>query len=172
MRFALRLLPLSVACVAAFASLPAHRQVFKCRGADGKMVYTDGACASGQTSQQIEQAKTGAEIAQERERTQEALQRKQQAGQEAREQAVASHSARQTSGFSDPPAANHPASSAECVAAQKDLEFASSRIYRTPEERRGSLNALIARSNAACGSHTTLVQEPARGVRRERTYRY
>ena len=144
-----------------------HAQVFKCQDAYGKTVYTDGACASHQRSPQIEAARSPADIAADQQRSQEALQRKQQARAEAQAQALAAPSGNQAQPLH--PVA--PMSSDACIAAQNDLTLASGRIYRTPEERRGSLNALIARSNAACGSNPPLVQAPARGRGRPHYYR-
>lgn len=57
---------------------PSHAQVYRCKDASGKTIYSDKPCDTGQTGRQIERQRTQAEIYQERAQAYNAEARKQQ----------------------------------------------------------------------------------------------
>ena len=60
------------------------------------------------------------------------------------------------------PRAQSPGDSPACKAARKELEFVSSIRTVSQNEKRMRTNAAISNVNAACGSNTQLMQEPAK----------
>lgn len=135
----------------------AHAQVYKCKDANGKMVYSDAPCASQQSGGLIQRKSTDYEKYQERVQAAEANARKyrEQAAERQREYAE-QQSYPDTSGASGRAGQ---AATQDCQKAKQELQFASSIRTGTTTEKRTRVNAAIAQVNAACGSNTELIQD-------------
>ena len=125
-------LPLIALCVAAALSAPAQAQVVRCTDArTGKVVYTDGGCASGTAAREVEPRKTEEEIRQERIQAAEALERKQQRldaeATAARQQA--DRDALRPRAAPPPP---HYANTQECVRSRRLMQEAADAQAREP----------------------------------------
>lgn len=147
-------------------ALAAQAQVYRCKDASGRTVYSDAACPSNSTGAVIERRKTEQEVMAERLQAAEANERKWrqrafEAQQEARMQARAPDPV-------PPPAYEDRSSSYECKRALRNQETVSSIRTGTPEERRNRINAETMKVNAACGTSQELMQEPPRVVHRPR----
>lgn len=120
---------LCVASLGAMVSWGAQAQVVRCTdAATGKVTYTDGACASGNTAREVEARKTPQEIQLERDQAAQALARKQQqlqaeataADNEARRNALRDRTAA-------PPPIDH-ARSPECARSRRNLDVLLSSV--------------------------------------------
>lgn len=121
-------------------------QVLRCTDArTGKVTYTDGNCASGATTQEVEARKTPEEIQRERELAAEALQRKQQRQQaeldaaeaqerraERQERARAARAAQQPRDYAQSP---------ECARSRRNLELLAAGSYTSTYEQELQLDA-------------------------------
>lgn len=153
----LRLLALSVAlfCTSATA------QVYRCKLPSGQMSYSNQPCADQKAGVLVQEQRSEADLMREREMAREMEIRKMERKINAMEQAQAQQQYQQR----QQPAMQPQQSTREtpgCRMAQRDLESASGSIYRNNDEKRSAINAAIAKANAACGSKTELMQEPAR----------
>ena len=116
--------------------LGAQAQVVRCTDArTGKVTYTDGACASGSATHEVEARKLPEELQREREIAAEALERKQQRLQAEAdaEQAEARRSAERDRARAAQ--ARDYASSAECARSRRQLDIVASGLSRTPYEQ-------------------------------------
>ena len=125
-------LPLIALCAAAALSAPAQAQVVRCTDArTGKVVYTDGGCASGTAAREVEPRKAEEEIRQERIQAAEALERKQQRldaeATAARQQA--DRDALRPRAAPPPP---HYANTQECVRSRRLMQEAADAQAREP----------------------------------------
>lgn len=112
-----------ILAAAACAILPAAAQVVRCTDpATGKVTYTNGACARGDTTREVEARKTPQEIAQERQQAAEALARKSERQQQELRQRREVDQAERTARSIQPAARSDPASSAQCQRARKQLQ--------------------------------------------------
>ena len=154
-------------------SMPAFAQVYQCKDASGKISYTDAPCTQQQTGRVVEREKTADEIQSERRQADEALERKQRAKDSDRAQQrldIQQERARQPSNAGN----SHSgalASSHQCRAAQKELEFVTSIRSLNDDDRRVRVNVGITNVNAACGTRTPLMQEPERVIVNQPTSR-
>ncbi|QNP50579.1 DUF4124 domain-containing protein [Diaphorobacter aerolatus] len=151
-------------CIAA----PGWAQVYQCKDASGKTSYTDTPCDPQHLQQQqqgrlLQGQKSPEQIEQERNRSNEALDRKYRDRQDSREQQRLDLQQQEQSRAATQAPVNL-ADSPRCRSAQKELEFVSSIRTLGEDERRMRLNAEIARVNAACGSNTPLMQEPPKVI--------
>ena len=155
----LRLLALSVAlfCTSATA------QVYRCKLPSGQMSYSNQPCADPKAGALVQEQRSEADLMREREMAREMEMRKMERKINAMEQAQAQQQYQQRQ---QPAMQTQPQQSTRetpgCRMAQRDLESASGSIYRNNDEKRSAINAAIAKANAACGSKTELMQEPAR----------
>ena len=125
-------LPLIALCSAEALYAPAQAQVVRCTDArTGKVVYTDGGCASGTAAREVEPRKTEEEIRQERIQAAEALERKQQRldaeATAARQQA--DRDALRPRAAPPPP---HYANTQECVRSRRLMQEAADAQAREP----------------------------------------
>lgn len=132
-------------CTLAFGAA-AQAQVVRCTDArTGKVTYTDGGCASGSATHEVEARKTPQELQQEREQAAHALERKQQRLQaEAEtEQAQAQRNAERARAAQAATAPQTPdyARSAECARSRRQLDIVASGLPRTPYEQDARLDA-------------------------------
>ena len=152
----LRLLALSLALVGTSATA----QVYRCKLPSGQMSYSNQPCADPKAGVLVQEQRSEADLMREREMAREMEMRKMERKLNAMEQAQAQQQAQQRAqpiqqqqSLRETPG---------CRMAQRDLESASGSIYRNNDEKRSAINAAIAKANAACGSKTELMQEPAR----------
>lgn len=152
----LRLLALSVAlfCTSATA------QVYRCKLPSGQMSYSNQPCADPKAGVLVQEQRSEADLMREREMAREMELRKMERKLNAMEQAQAQQQAQQR--VQPIQQQQSPRETPGCRMAQRDLESASGSIYRNNDEKRSAINAAIAKANAACGSRTELMQEPAR----------
>ena len=153
----LRLLALSLALVGTSATA----QVYRCKLPSGQMSYSNQPCADPKAGVLVQEQRSEADLMREREMAREMEMRKMERKINAMEQAQAQQQYQQR----QQPAMQPQQSTREtpgCRMAQRDLESASGSIYRNNDEKRSAINAAIAKANAACGSKTELMQEPAR----------
>ena len=152
----LRLLALSVAlfCTSATA------QVYRCKLPSGQMSYSNQPCADPKAGVLVQEQRSEADLMREREMAREMELRKMERKLNAMEQALAQQQAQQR--VQPIQQQQSPRETPGCRMAQRDLESASGSIYRNNDEKRSAINAAIAKANAACGSRTELMQEPAR----------
>lgn len=152
----LRLLALSVAlfCTSATA------QVYRCKLPSGQMSYSNQPCADQKAGVLVQEQRSEADLMREREMAREMELRKMERKINAMEQAQAQQQAQQR--VQPIQQQQSPRETPGCRMAQRDLESASGSIYRNNDEKRSAINAAIAKANAACGSRTELMQEPAR----------
>ena len=143
-------------------SLPAHAQVYQCKDASGKVSYSDAPCAQHQTSRTVEEARSAADIQRERAQANEAIDRKQRDVQSGREQLRLDM--QQTRSDAPPSGTRDLASTPPGAQAKKEMEFVSSIRTLGESEQRVRTNAAITNVNAACGTHTPLMQEPTREI--------
>ena len=155
----------AVACLAvAGMCLPVEAQVHRCKDAAGKTIYSDAPCTSGQTGQLIEREKSREQILEERLQAAQANERKYRM-QDAEQSSKIYEQQRQSRPLNtQPPVRQNLASSRECKAAQKELEFVSSIRTLPQNEKRLRTNAAITNVNASCGSKTELMQEPPKVI--------
>lgn len=154
----LRLLALSLALVGTSATA----QVYRCKLPSGQMSYSNQPCADPKAGALVQEQRSEADLMREREMAREMEMRKMERKLNAMEQAQAQQ---QTQQRAQPAMQQQQQSTREtpgCRMAQRDLESASGSIYRNNDEKRSAINAAIAKANAACGSRTELMQEPAR----------
>jgi len=143
------LLRLLVCLGIAGLGLGAQAQVVRCTDArTGKVTYTDGSCASGSATHEVEARKSPEELQREREIAAEALERKQQRLQAEAdaEQAEARRSAERDRARAAQAAATAPqpqdyARSAECARSRRQLDIVASGLSRTPYEQDARLEA-------------------------------
>lgn len=106
---------------------PAHSQVIRCTDpATGKVTYTDGDCAKGASTREVEPRKTPEELQRERQQTAEALERKQQ--QQQADAQAADAQARQAAEWARA-RAHAPvdyARTPECLRSRRELEYVTS----------------------------------------------
>lgn len=147
-------------CCAALTAMSNHAlsQVYRCDLGGGKITYSDQPCADGGKARQVARKRTEQEILDDQMRADIANERKYRARaaeQERYQQNVPQRAqvAQQAAPLS---------ASKECKDAQKDLEYASSIRTGSAAEKRTRANMAIAKVNAACGSNTPLMQEPAK----------
>lgn len=136
------LLRLLVCLGTAGLGLGAQAQVVRCTDArTGKVTYTDGACASGSATHEVEARKSPEELQREREIAAEALERKQQRLQAEAdaEQAEARRSAERDRSRATQP--QDYARSAECARSRRQLDIVASGLARTPYEQDMRLEA-------------------------------
>lgn len=153
----LRLLALSLALVGTSATA----QVYRCKLPSGQMSYSNQPCADPKAGVLVQEQRSESDLVREREMAREMEMRKMERKINAMEQAQAQQQYQQR----QQPAMQPQQSTREtpgCRMAQRDLESASGSIYRNNDEKRSAINAAIAKANAACGSRTELMQEPAR----------
>lgn len=142
-------------------------QVYRCEDGNGKTIYADAPCGKGHQSALIERKKSAAEIQRERDDAAQAneqrlekenlqLKLRQQAKDtQHQEQSEASASAARPADLSNTPA---------CTKARKDMEWINNIQSLSDEQRRQRMNAAITGVNAACGTHTELIQEPVQVI--------
>ncbi|MGF6211761.1 DUF4124 domain-containing protein [Comamonas sp. 4034] len=147
---------LLLVCMALVAT-NSYAQVYKCKDPSGQLLLSDKPCASGEL---LQQKRSAEENLQDDLRAQEANRQKQErrAKEAYRE---AQRYGRQAPAYAQGSQSN-PQDSEDCRLAQRDLDFARSSIARNANEKRDQVNAAIAKSNAACGSNTGVIQPPAR----------
>ncbi len=145
-------------------AVSATAQVHRCADATGQLTYSDQPCKADQAGAQIEQRKTAEALQLERLEAAQASQRKtplpQQIEQDVQRRAGPTAS-------SAPMVVAQTQSTAECRAAQKELEFVSSIRTLSGAEKRSRMNAAISGVNASCGTQTPLLQEPPPPVIRQ-----
>ncbi len=154
----LRLLALSLALVGTSATA----QVYRCKLPSGQTSYSSQPCADPKAGALVQEQRSEADLMREREMVREMEMRKMERKINAMEQAQAQQ---QTQQRAQPAMQQQQQSTREtpgCRMAQRDLDSASGSIYRNNDEKRSAINAAIAKANAACGSKTELMQEPAR----------
>lgn len=161
----------AVACLAvAGMCLPVEAQVHRCKDAAGKTIYSDAPCTSGQTGQLIEREKSREQILEERLQAAQANERKYRM-QDAEQSSKIYEQQRQSRPLNtQPPVPQNLASSRECKAAQKELEFVSSIRTLPQNEKRLRTNAAITNVNASCGSKTELMTGASQGHRSANQY--
>lgn len=151
-------------------SATAQAQVYRCADATGKQIYSDRPCdAVGAKGGMIQRERSAESIIQERIDAQEATERKYQRRAAEREQQAFDQQmdeARQRQARAAQPAPQRQSDTAACRSAQKELEFVSSIATLSQNDKRMRTNAAISNVNAACGSNTQLMQEPAKPRRR------
>lgn len=152
----LRLLALSLALVGTSATA----QVYRCKLPSGQMSYSNQPCADPKAGALVQEQRSEADLMREREMAREMEMRKMERKLNAMEQAQAQQQAQQRA--QPIQQQQSPRETPGCRMAQRDLESASGSIYRNNDEKRSAINAAIAKANAACGSRTELMQEPAR----------
>ena len=152
----LRLLALSLALVGTSATA----QVYRCKLPSGQMSYSNQPCADPKAGVLVQEQRSEADLMREREMAREMELRKMERKLNAMEQAQAQQQAQQRA--QPIQQQQSPRETPGCRMAQRDLESASGSIYRNNDEKRSAINAAIAKANAACGSKTELMQEPAR----------
>ena len=152
----LRLLALSLAMVGTSATA----QVYRCKLPSGQMSYSNQPCADPKAGVLVQEQRSEADLMREREMAREMELRKMERKLNAMEQAQAQQQAQQR--VQPIQQQQSPRETPGCRMAQRDLESASGSIYRNNDEKRSAINAAIAKANAACGSRTELMQEPAR----------
>ena len=152
----LRLLALSLALVGTSATA----QVYRCKLPSGQMSYSNQPCADPKAGVLVQEQRSEADLMREREMAREMELRKMERKLNAMEQAQAQQQAQQR--VQPIQQQQSPRETPGCRMAQRDLESASGSIYRNNDEKRSAINAAIAKANAACGSRTELMQEPAR----------
>ena len=152
----LRLLALSVALFGTSATA----QVYRCKLPSGQMSYSNQPCADPKAGVLVQEQRSEADLMREREMAREMELRKMERKLNAMEQAQAQQQAQQR--VQPIQQQQSPRETPGCRMAQRDLESASGSIYRNNDEKRSAINAAIAKANAACGSRTELMQEPAR----------
>ena len=139
----------------------ASAQVFRCVDGSGRATFSDQACeVSGMRGEQIQNALTPQEKNEQQALANEALIRQQLRRAQERERALEKANAQLASRSMPAPA--NPSHSLECQEARKDLDYVASIRSLSDFNKRLRLNAAIAASNAACGTSTPLMQEPAR----------
>ena len=144
----------------------AQAQVYRCEDAKGKVNYSDTPCIKGQDTGLIERKKTEAEILRERNTAAQANQQRQaqeNAKLKRREQEQSISLKEQqaaTSAANSVNLANTPA----CARARKDMDWIQNIQTLSDEQRRARMNSAISQVNAACGTNTELIQEPAQIV--------
>lgn len=147
------------ACVV--ASGTATAQVYKCPDkASGRIVYSDAPCSEGK---QIIRPMTDEERAANAERaslTRERVQLdRERAALRQEQDAMRAPSPPPASA---PPASPPPIDAFACQKARRELSIASNLQSASPEGKRRRMNTAIVEVNAACGTKTELIQEPAR----------
>lgn len=151
----------------------AEAQVFRCTNASGGVSFSDAPCQGSHKGEMIEGKRSVEDIQAEREQARRAIDEKQRVRQaenervqqdlqrQSLEQQKASKSARPSAG---PPA--------QCIQAQKELEFVSSIRMISDDEKRMRMNSAITQVNAACGTHTPLMKEPDKIIVQPYPYLY
>ena len=147
----------------ALLSASAFAQVYQCKDASGKVGYSDAPCANHQTSRTVQEARSAAEIQQERSQANEAIDRRNRDAQASREQQRLALQ-QQSRNVAQGNEARNPANSPQCTQARKELDFVTSIRTLGESEQRVRTNAAIANVNAACGTNTPLMQEPTRVI--------
>lgn len=144
----------------ALAGPVAQAQVHRCSTASGATVYSDAPCSEGQTGRLIERHKSPEELQQERAQAAAANDRqaRERTAERLRQDVLSTVPERSAA------AAPLPSDSPACKSAQKELQFVSSIRTISEDEKRLRVNAAITQVNAACGSQTPLMQEPARVI--------
>ncbi len=145
--------------VALATAVTASAQVYKCPDkATGRIVYSDAACDDGQ---QIVKPTTPEERALNAERAALARERLQldMDRAELRKEQQQDASAAEAP---PPSAATPPIDHYACQKAKRELSISSNLQTESPEGKRQRMNAAIVEVNAACGTRTELIQEPAR----------
>ena len=141
----------------------ASAQVFRCVDGSGRATFSDQACeVSGMRGEQIQNALTPQEKNEQQALANEALIRQQLRRAQERERALEKANAQLASRSMPAPANPSQSQSLECQEARKDLDYVASIRSLSDFDKRLRLNAAIAASNAACGTSTPLMQEPAR----------
>lgn len=153
----IRLIAISLTLVGTSAAA----QVYRCKLPSGQLSYSEQPCADPRTGGMISERRSEESLLREREMAREAEMRKMERKITAMEQAQAQQQAQQRAQPMMQPQ-QQPTEAPMCKTAQRDLENASRSVYRNNDERRSTINAAIAKANAACGSRTELMQEPAR----------
>ena len=153
-----RFIIFAVLTLAAFA---AHSQVIKCTDPrTGRVTFSDSPCEVGQKGVEVLPRRTPEEIAQDRQRADEANERKARQQAEDRQRA-----ADQAAAAAAAPTAPSPqtslANSNACVQAQRDLDMVAGSSTGNEEYRRNRINAATVRVNAACGLQTEMIQPPS-----------
>ena len=144
----------------------AQAQVYRCEDSKGKVSYSDAPCAKGQDTGLIERKKTETEILRERQDADQAnqqrlakenseLKRREQEQDIALKEQQAAAAAASTVNLANTPA---------CARARKDMDWIQHIHSLSDEQRRARMNSAITQVNAACGTNTELIQEPAQVV--------
>ena len=153
----IRLLAISLVLSGASASA----QVYRCKLPSGQLSYSSQPCLDSNSGVLVQQQRSQDDLLRERDMAREAEMRKMERKISAMEQAQAQQQAAQRAqSMTQPP--QRLQETPNCKMAQRDLESASGSIYRNNDEKRSAINAAIAKANAACGSRTELMQEPAK----------
>lgn len=153
----IRLLAISLALLGTSATA----QVYRCKLPSGQMSYSSQPCTDPSNGVLVQEQRSQESLMRERENAREAEMRKMRQKISTLEQGQAQQQAVQRA----QPILQSPQRLQEtpnCKMAQSDLENASRSVYRNNDEKRSAINASIAKANAACGSKTELMQEPAR----------
>ena len=144
----------------------AQAQVYRCEDSKGRVTYADAPCIKGRDTGLIERKKSEVEILRERQDAANANQQrlaKENAELKRREheQSIALQEQQAaTSAANSVNLANTPA----CARARKDMDWIQNINTLSDEQRRARMNAAITQVNAACGTNTELIQEPAQVV--------
>ena len=150
-----------LAILIALLSTSATAQVYRCKLPSGQTSYSSQPCMESSTGVLVQEQRSQESLMRERENAREAEMRKMRQKMRALEQAQEQQQAVQRAQpISQLPQRLQETSS--CKTAQSDLENAPRSVYRNNDEKRSAINAAIAKVNAACGSKTELMQEPAK----------
>lgn len=153
----IRILVLSLA----MTGTSAIAQVYRCKLPSGQTSYSNQPCSDPKAGALVQEQRSEVDMMREREIARDAEMRKMERKISAMEQAQAQQ---QVAPRPQPvaPQQQRLQETQGCRMAQRDLESASGSIYRNNDEKRSAINAAIAKANAACGSKTELMQEPAK----------
>lgn len=146
-----------IASVSLFATLSffifaANAQVYRCKAASGKTVFSDVACPSDQVGGLIANRRSAESIAYERSQAAEANERHLRSQPKEPVRHDSGGEVRQP----------EQASSQACVQAKRELSISSNIKTLSENDKRIRFNAAVAQVNADCGTNTPLMQEPAR----------
>lgn len=140
---------LALLAVVLAGAAPASAQVLRCTDPrTGQVTYTDGACTGGSRTEEVQPRQTAEDIAEERRRAAEALERKQQRAQNeaaatearARQEAERQRLDAARAAARSPTPADY-ARSPECARSRRDLDIVAQGLSRTDEEHRLRLEA-------------------------------
>ena len=137
-----------------------HAQVYKCKDSGGQTLLSGQPCASGEL---VQGKRTAEETLQDDVR---ALEANRQKHERRANEADKDATPKQSPGTQVYAQGAQPSlrDSDDCRLAQRDLDFARSSIARNEAEKRDQVNVATAKTNAACGSNTELLQPPAKIV--------